>query len=369
MMYRRRVMAIARKEVSHIMRDPFTLAMALLMPLILVVLFGYAIDFDMKNVRLAIYDQDNTQASRVLSQVFTNSGYFVSVDAPWPANPEEALKSETAKAALIIPKEFEEYIKASRTAQVQILIDGADNSVIGTILYYLNGVLKSATYKLAPDRSIPPIKIVTRYLFNPEQKSPWFIVPGLSVVILAILSILLTAMTVAREWETGSMELLLSTPVRPLEIVLGKILPYIAMGFVGAAFVYVAARLVFQIPFVGSHALFALGTFLFLGTYLSLGLLISAIAKRQQLAMQMALIAGYLPATLLSGFIFSIQNMPSFWQYFTMLMPARWYMTICRSCYLKGSNFLDLSYGFAAMLMIWIVLMFFVVRKFTGRLE
>lgn len=368
-MHLRRIKAIARKEVRHILRDPFTLAMALFAPVFLVIIFGAVIDLDIHDIQLAVFDEDGTQASRIISQTFTTSNYFTIVDAPYAADPERALKSNTAKVALIIPKQFEEHLEAGRVAEVQVLIDGSDNSVVGPIMNYLAGIQASASQKLAPFRSAGGIELVPRYLFNPEQESPWFIVPGLSVVILAILSILLTALTVAREWETGSMELLLSTPVAPAEIIAGKIAPYMMLGLFGTLLVYVAARLVFGVPFAGSHFLFLIGTVLFLCTYLALGLLISVTARNQQLAMQMSLIAGYLPSLLFSGFIFSIRSMSPFWRAFTTILPARWYMQIARGCYLKDPTISELLVPYAALAAIAVVLTLAVTKRFKRTLE
>ena len=290
----------------------------------------------------------------------------------------------------MIPKEFEEQLAKGGVARAQLLVDGSDNSVVGPIVNYIGGIGRSASQKLAPGRSqnlagettiaareetggamgrATDISLSPRYLFNPEQQSSWFIVPGLSVVILAILSILLTALTVAREWETGSMELLLSTPVAPAEIVAGKIAPYMILGIVGTLFVYVAARLFFGVPFAGSHPLFLIGTVLFLCTYLALGLLISAVARHQQLAMQISLLAGYLPSILFSGFIFSIQNMSPFWRAFTMILPARWYMQISRGCYLKDPELSQLAVPYAALALIAAILVFAVTKKFRRTLE
>lgn len=368
-MHLRRVKAMAAKEVRHILRDPFTLAMALFVPVFLVAAFGSAIDLDMHNIRITIIDQDNSQSSRMLSEAFTNSEYFRNVGGDWYLSPEEALSREAAKASLVIPKEFEENLTRRKTARAQILVDGADSSVVGVIMNYFGGVLKTAVQKFSPAQPQNRLEYRPRYLFNPEPTSSWFIVPGLSVVVLSILSILLTALTVAREWETGSMELLLSTPVKPSEIVIGKLAPYLVLGIIGATFVYIAARVGFHVPFRGSYALFIIGTILFLITYLALGLFISAIARRQQLAMQMAIVSGYMPSILLSGFIFSISNMDAGWQYFTMILPARWYMQISRSCYLKAPSFTDLLPAYIALILIAAVLIFAVTKKFRGSLE
>ena len=370
----RRAIAIARKEVMHIMRDPFTMIVALVIPVFLTVMFGFAIDLDIHDVRMAVYDADLSQSSRIVYQKFMDSGYFVINNvAPLVGRADRPLTMEKSKLSLIIPHKFEENLFNGRGAVAQVLLDGADNTTVNLVSGYVAGIetaLNQQFYEsLSPQPPVKLVKITPRYLFNPEQKSSWFIVPGLSVVILAILSILLTSLTIAREWETGSMELLLSTPARPAEILLGKLLPYVALGLIALSFIYVAARLVFGVPFTGSYPAFITGSLLFIGTYLSMGLFISVVAKNQQLAMQMSLMAGYMPSMLLSGFIFSIPNMDTVWQWFTALLPARWYMTICRACYLKGASFGDLIVPFAFLIVLGLVFFTAATRKFKGTLE
>lgn len=370
----RRAIAIARKEVMHIMRDPFTMIVALVIPVFLTVMFGFAIDLDIHDVRMAVFDADISQSSRLVYQKFIDSKYFVinKVD-PLVARADRPLTMEKSKLSLIIPHKFEEDLYNGRGAVAQVLLDGSDNTTVNLVAGYVAGIetaLNQQFYEsLAPQPPLRLVKVTPRFLFNPEQKSPWFIVPGLSVVILAILSILLTSLTIAREWETGSMELLLSTPARPAEIILGKLLPYVALGLIALTFIYIAARLVFGVPFTGSYLAFITGSLLFIGTYLSMGLLISVVAKNQQLAMQMSLMAGYMPSMLLSGFIFSIPNMDTIWQWFTALLPARWYMTICRACYLKGASFGDLIVPFVALIILGLVMFTAATKKFKGTLE
>jgi len=370
----RRAIAIARKEVMHIMRDPFTMIVALVIPVFLTVMFGFAIDLDIHDVRMAVFDADISQSSRIVYEKFIDSKYFViNKVAPLVARADRPLTTEKSKLSLIIPHKFEEDLYNGRGAVAQVLLDGSDNTTVNLVAGYVAGIetaLNQQFYEsLAPQPPVKLVKVTPRFLFNPEQKSPWFIVPGLSVVILAILSILLTSLTIAREWETGSMELLLSTPARPAEIILGKLLPYIALGLIALAFIYVAARLVFGVPFTGSYLAFITGSLLFIGTYLSMGLFISVVAKNQQLAMQMSLMAGYMPSMLLSGFIFSIPNMDTIWQWFTALLPARWYMTICRACYLKGASFGDLIVPFAALIILGLIFFTAATKKFKGTLE
>ena len=365
----RRIIAISLKEVRHVLRDPFTLGVALAIPFLLVTVFGFAIDFDIRDLHITVFDSDHSYSSRALSETFSNSGYFTAENSNLAADPVKELTGERASSVLIIPHNFERDIERNSGARVQILIDGTDNSTIGPIMGYLYGIGNSAAKKILKNPPEERLKIVPRYQFNSGLKTNWFIVPGLSVVVMAILSILLTALTISREWEVGSMELLLSTPVRPSEIIIGKIAPYLGLGIVGAAFVYISARLIFGIPFRGSHLLLIIGSVIFLSTYLSLGLIISVTLRKQQLATQASILIGLLPSLLLSGFIFSRENMSAFWQYFTAIFPATWFMVISRALYLKGSSLAELAKPFLILLGMSFVLISIAVKKFKGDLE
>jgi ABC-2 type transport system permease protein len=279
------------------------------------------------------------------------------------------LEAEKARALVVIPPGFQKDVLSNRLANIQVLIDGADNSAVSSISGYLGEIRARTARNLLGVRLAPPVELKTRFLFNPELNSQWFVVPGLVVVVMAILSVLLTALTVAREWESGSMELLLSTPVRPIEIILGKLAPYAVLGLGGVALVYTLARLGFGVPFRGSHFLFLLGSVLFLATYLSQGLLISVLTRRQQLATQIAMLSGLLPSMLLSGFVFPVDNMPLFFRYFTMLLPARWFMNIARDSFLKGSTFWDLRHSYFALFVLAIVFVSVAAKKFKKDVE
>ena len=365
----RRVEAVTRKEVWHIWRDPFTLGMALVLPLILVVIFGIAIDFDVHNARLAVQDQSQSAASRELIRIFANSGTFrvepVATDGPL----ESLLRDEHAKAVLAIPPEFARVRVTDPQFDVQLLLDGADNTTAGSILSTIAGVQEAANRRLVPDWSPPRAALAVRLLFNPELRTPWFIVPGLAVVVVAIVSILLTALTVAREWENGSMELLLSTPVRPIELIIGKLAPYTAIGLLAVVFIYIAARLGFGVPFRGSHWVLLAGAFLFLSAYLAQGLLISVLTRKQQLSMQFAIVSGLLPSVLLSGFVFPIESMPHIFHYLTFVFPARWFMIISRDLFLKGTNLPDLLAPFAALIVLNAIMLTVAVRRFKRDVE
>lgn len=364
-----RAKAIATKEVYHILRDPFTLALSLGIPIFLVFIFGFAIEFNVKNIHIAAFDADQTQASRRLKEIFGSSEYFIIDPVLSPQSAQKAIENERDRAALIIPGGFEKNIHSEPPSQIQLLLDGSDNSTVSPILSYLSSMQEIVNRKIANFSPDLRLNIVTRFLFNEELNSRWFVIPGLIVVVMAILSVLLTALTVSREWENGSMELLLSTPVQPIEIIVGKLIPYAILGLGALAFVYLMSRTVFGVPFQGNIILLILASILFLIAYLAQGLLISVTLRTQLLSMQIAIMSGLLPAQLLSGFIFPIQSMPIFFQYFTMILPARWFMSIIRYLYLRGSTFFELIGSFSALAILAFIMIFLSVKKFKRDLE
>ncbi|MDO8803345.1 MAG: ABC transporter permease [Elusimicrobiota bacterium] len=364
-----RAYSIARKEVMHILRDPFTLALALGLPVMLVTFFGFAIDYEVKNIKLAVSDRDNGPASRRLKEIFSSSGYFHLVESDPGAGPVALVDSGRAAAALYIEPGFSKKIKGGGSVEAQFVLDGSDNSKAGAIMGYLPGIQRSALSKLAGTQVREPFSVETRFLYNPELNSRWFTVPGLAAIIIGLLAILLTAMTVAREWENGSMELLLSTPVRPLEIMAGKLAPYGALVLAGVFFVYLLSRLVFGVPFAGSHLLYLAACLLFVTAALSQGLLISVVTRQQQIAMQFGMITGLLPSMLLSGFIFPVESMPRFFQYLTMLLPPRWFMAAARGITLKGADLGELAVPFLALGLLSAGMLTLALIKFKTDLE
>ncbi|MDR2901946.1 MAG: ABC transporter permease [Lactobacillales bacterium] len=339
-----RAKAVFKKEFKHILRDPFTLTMALLLPLLIVVILGYSIEFNIKEIKTAYTNHDKTIASRKLIETFGSSAYFKTFPVESPMEGYRDIISERARAAIFIPPQFEKELRAGRTGNVQILLDGADNSSISAISNYLTTINLTAIFKILdiPPVIDTPVQFKARYLFNPELNSKWFAIPGISAVIIAIVAIMLTALTICREWEKGSMEMLLSTPLTSLEIIIGKILPYAILSFAGFIIVFLAARFIFSVPFVGNYLTLMLGTLLFILAYLAIGLYISIVTKQQQVAVQYAMIVGMLPTSMLSGFIFPIEYMPNIYQWFSTIFPARWYVEISRDQFLKASNIEDL---------------------------
>jgi ABC-2 type transport system permease protein len=351
----------------HILRDPFTLALALGLPVMLVAFFGYAIDFEVRNVRLAVSDRDGGPAARRLKEVFYASGYFR--PARGAGEPLGLIDAGRADAALFIEPGFSRAAGGGGPVGAQFLMDGSDNSKAAAILGYLPGIQRAAAAKFTGARAAGPFELETRFLYNPELNSRWFTVPGLGAIIIGLLAILLTALTVAREWENGSMEMLLSTPVRPAEVIAGKIAPYVVLVLAGVLFVNLVARFGFGVPFRGSHLLFLLACVLFIVSALSQGLFISVVTRQQQIAMQFSIISGLLPSLLLSGFIFPIESMPSFFHYFTMLLPPRWFMEASRGIFLKGAGLRELSGPFLALGLLSALLLGLALKKFKTDLE
>jgi len=365
-----RALAIARKEIFHIARDRFTLAMALVLPVIVVAIFGVAIEFNLQSIPTGYIDHDRSASSRALTEVFGSSDYFRMRPVGSPAEGYGLVESERIKSLVLIPPGFERDLFSGRGADVQVIVDAADNAAASSVLSYLGDIQQRSTHRIleAPARR-ESVRVKTRFLFNPELNSKWFVVPGLIAVIMSILAVLLTALTVAREWESGSMELLLSTPVRPLEVILGKLSPYAVLGLVAVAIVYVMARVVFHVPFEGNHFVFLAGCLLFLVTYLAQGLLISIATRKQTLAMQIAMLTALLPSQLLSGFIFPVESMPVFFRYLTMVLPARWFMNIVRQSFLQGASLWDMRHSFLALAVIALVFISAAVSRFKKDVE
>ncbi len=364
-----RILAIAEKESYHIIRDPFTLAMALLLPVMMVVLFGLCIEFNVKNIPIAVYDPSKTQSSQKLFQVMGSSNYFIPHYVSSPIEAVKHIDGNKVRAGLILEPNFETQLLSGHGTEVQVLLDGSDSSSVVSVTSYITGMTASAAEKITGITQKKPVNIQTRYLYNPELNSKWFSIPGLLVMVLAMLATLLTALTVAREWENGSMELLLSTPVKASEIIIGKLTPYLILGLGSLALVYWVARVVFDVPFRGSYAVFLLGCSLFLAANLAQGLLISVLTRQQQLAMQISMQTSFLPAMLLSGFIFPIKSMPQGVQWITALFPARWFMEISRSVFLQGSGLYDLKTAFFGLTIGTLVLVALAVKNFKTDVE
>ena len=335
----RRIAAIAHKEVMHIFRDLGTLYFAVGMPLIMLILFGYAISFDVDHIPVVVVDQDGTAESReVIARLFSGRSFTRVATRDTAEEIEPLLRRREASVGVVVPKGYAKAIGRGDVAVVQVLVDAADNATTSTVLssasrftVVVNRDLARAELGTTPDA----IEVRVRALYNPSSKSVLFLVPGLVAVIQTMMSVLLTALTVAREWERGSMEQLFATPVRRIEIVLGKLLPYFGVAMLQMLLVLAAGTWLFEVPIRGSVGLLFAISSLFLMAGLGQGLMISVITKNQMVATQIAAVTSMLPAVLLSGFILPIENMPVPLQILSNVLPARHFMHAVRGIMLR----------------------------------
>ncbi len=362
---------LAHKEFRHILRDPRSLVIVVVMPIMMTFLYGYAISLDVENIVIGVVDYDNTPESRQLIDHFYHSTYFSEPDArPADGDPEEVLRSSEAKAVLIIRSGFAEALHERNDFSLGMMIDGSDNTVAAAVQNYTSAIVsKFALDQLPVDIEVPGITISTQVLYNPDLQSSHFFVPGLVAIILMMISALLTSITIAREKETGTMEQLLTAPVTPVQIIIGKIAPYIGLALLDGILVLVFAKIIFKVPFVGSYLLLLLFGLVYVSAALSIGILISSLVKTQQVAMMSALVATLLPSVMLSGLIFAIRNMPLVLQGLAHIVPAKYFVTIIRGIMLKGAGLETLALNGLALLVLMGVLMAIAAKKFNTRID
>jgi len=365
-----RIKAIARKEFIQIMRDPLSLAMAFLMPVILLFIFGYAITLDVNKLKTVVYDLDKSSVSRELVSKFEGSGYFTIIAyAEIPQNINRYIDTGEAVVALSIPEDFSKNLRTGKIAELQVIVDGSDSNTATIALGYVNAMKEFYLQKYSGVKIIPLIEPRTRVWYNPELKSRNFIIPGLIAVIMAVIAALLTSLTIAREWERGTMEQLISTPVKVPELITGKLVPYFVIGLIDVAASALLAVFLFNVPMNGNPVLLMALSSIFIFGGLTLGMLISIVAKSQLVASQIAMVATFLPAFLLSGFMFAISNMPKTLQIISYLIPAKYFITILKGIFLKGSG-LKLLFVETVLLIIFSVMVFALAnRKFRKRID
>lgn len=340
-----RLWAVSRKEFIHIIRDPRSLGMSIAIPMLLLLLFGYALTLDVNNVPMVVWDQDSSQASREFVSRFTGSPYFLIREYVHNYRGlEDAVDSGRALAALIIPNGFAGKIESGRSASAQLIFDGSDSNTATIAMGYADVIVTRYSQDIAlkdirrlggtPPAS--PLDLRPRVWFNPDLESKNYIIPGLIAVIMMVIAALLTSLTVAREWESGTMEQLISTPVKGRELILGKLLPYFVIGIFDVLLAVLMGQFLFQVPLRGNVALLFSMAAIFLVGSLSLGMAISIVTKSQLLASQLAMVLTFLPAFLLSGFMYTISNMPQVIRLITYLVPARYFVALLKGIYLKG---------------------------------
>lgn len=341
----RRVTAVARKESLHVLRDPLSMAIAIALPMLLLTLFGYALSFDVDNVPVAVWDQSQSKTSREFLSHWQGSRYFsIRARVDNYRDLERAIDSGAALAALVLPPDFADRVGSGRSVAVQLIVDGSDSNTATIAIGYAESVVQSysqlITLKQAErkgQRPPEPAAVMRpRVWFNPELESRNYIIPGLVAVIMMVIAALLTSLTVAREWERGTMEQLISTPVTGPELILGKLAPYFALGLFDVLIAVLMGKFLFDVPLRGSVVLLFCVASVFLAGALSLGMLVSILTKSQLLASELAMVLTFLPAFLLSGFMTPIANMPPALQALTHLIPARYFVALLKGIYLKG---------------------------------
>ena len=375
----RRLKAIAVKEVLQIWRDPRSLMIALLLPFTQMFLFGYGINLDLKHIPICTFDREGSQASQDLLKHFQASLYFA-IAHNVKAYPElvAAIDRGDCRAGIVVPPDFSERLNDAGTASVQAILDGTDDNTANIAWGYASAVVSGYSNDIqvsALDRQgrtlqqFQPLAVQSRVWFNEDLESRNFIIPGLVAVIMALVGAQLTALTISREWERGTMELLVSTPVTSGEVMVGKLIPYLVLGWLDAAFCLIIAALWFEVPFRGALATLFLTTTVYLAVVLSIGYLFSVLIRSQIGASQIALVVTLLPAMLLSGYVFPIDQMPPFVQGITYLIYSRYYVTIIKAIFLKGAGIAELSTPILFLVVYALAVVALAARAFRKRLE
>lgn len=374
----RRTSAVARKEFLHVLRDARSMGMAVAIPMLMLVLYGYALTLDVDRVPTVVWDQSGTAMSRDLISRFDGSPYFTVVDyVDNYRKVEKDIDTRRAMVALVIGRDFAQRLEAGRDAPVQMIVDGSDSNTATIAIGYADVIAEIYSQELAMaqveraglDPPRVPLEIRPRVWFNIDLESKNYIIPGLIAVIMMVIAALLTSLCIAREWERGTMEQLISTPVKGPELILGKLVPYFVIGMVDMLLAVVMGKFVFQVPLRGNVALlFGMASIYLIGV-LSLGMLISILTKSQLVASQLAMVLTFLPSFLLSGFIFAIANMPRVIRIITHVVPARYFVSLLKGIYLKGVG-LEILWGEALLLVVFgAVMVLLTMVRFKKKLE
>ena len=373
-----RLLAVARKEILHILRDSRSLGIVVIMPVTLMLLFGYGVNLDLKGLPVYVFDRDGSQQSQDLLKRFQSNEYF-HIAQVVDSYPEltRALDDGHAKMGIVIPWDFSQRLNRGDIVGVQALVDSTDDNTANVLIGYAQAVVQGYSSQVQLDwlqahgQTIQPapVSVQTRTWYNEDLESSSFIIPGVLALVMSVIGAFLTSLTIAREWERGSMEQLISTPVTAMEIMLGKLAPYFVLGMFDVAVCAVIAISWFHVPFRGSYITLAVSSALFMIVVLSLGFLISVLAKNQFAASQIALLITFLPAFLLSGFLFSIEQMPIVLQWITRILPARYYVSVLKKIFLKGTPTSMLYADLIPLAVFAFILAIAATRSFHKRLE
>lgn len=373
-----RFLAVAKKEIVQVLRDSRSLIIVLIMPVILVMLFGYGVNLDQKHIPIYVYDEEGSQQSQDLLKSFQASQYFNVVQvANTYAEVKHALDAGNARMAIVIPWDFSSRLRDGRAVKVQAVVDATDDNTANVAIGYAQAVVQdySSTIQLDWLRSQGQIarpasvSVQTRTWYNEDLESSAFIIPGVLALVMSVIGSFLTSLTIAREWERGTMEQLISTPVTSLEIMFGKLVPYFIIGMFDVIVSALLAIYWFHVPFRGSFMTLIVSSIMFMIVVLSMGFFISVIAKNQLAASQIALLATFLPAFLLSGFLFAIEQMPVALQWITRIFPARYYVSVLKKIFLKGSPSALLYVDLVPLAVFTVLLAALATRSFHKRLS
>lgn len=365
-----RIVPLIRKEFIHIRRDPRSLIILLLMPLLMMVIFGYAINMDLKHIRIAVCDLNRTPLSRELIETLRLSPYFeLKTYFNNPHETEMLLKKRLVRAVIIIPNDFDKRYVKTPLANIGVIADGTDANSATLVQNYLEGLFMGKSLSSATNGKGPPVTVNARMLYNPDMTSSHFIVPGIVAILLIMIGALLTSVTIAREKETGTMEQILVSPIRPYEVVLGKAIPYLVLSFVIAVFILVFGHIWFKVPMLGQWGFLLLFCIFYIFTALAIGLLISTIVESQQVAMMLSLVLTMLPSVMLSGFVFPVASMPKPLQVVSQLIPATHFLKIIRGVMLKGNGPYELFPSVLAMSGVGVFFIFLAVKRFKLKLS
>ena len=374
----RRLVAVARKESLHLLRDWRSLTLALGIPVLLILLYGYALTLDLRQVPTVIWDQSRTTESRDLLSMFHSSPYFTVKDyRDGYTGLQQALDSGVAMVALVIPSDFSSKVKSNQPVKIQIIGDGSDANTSRLAMNYAANIgaiyaleIGSEQMQLKGSGELQqPVVLAQRSWYNPGLRSQNVLIPGIIALVMIVVAALLTSTTIAKEWEMGTMEQLISTPLRGPELIFGKVMPYFCVGMIDVTVAVLMGKWIFDVPIVGNAALLFLMAVFFLTGALFFGITLSIKLKSQVLANQLAIIAGFLPTLILSGFVFAIENMPMPLQFLTYIVPARYFISILRGIYLKGIG-LEILWIDALFLIVYMLIMMFVAnRNFNFKLE
>jgi len=359
------------KEFFHIFRDYRSMIVLFGMPVIQVLLFGFALSTEIKNAPIAIIDHSNDQVTRAITSKILSSGFFILADdVQGEGHIEEVFRHGKVKEVIIFESDFATKLEKDRQAGIQVIADASDPNTANLLVSYTSAIISDYQQEYTKGMSLPvTITTESQMMYNPALKSVFMFVPGVITILLMLITAMMTSISIAREKEMGTMEILLVSPMRPIQIIAGKVLPYVLLAFANAVIILLLSYFVLGMPVKGSLLLLLAESLLFIVMALSLGIFISTVSNSQQMAMMLSMFALMLPTILLSGFIFPIENMPVALQVFSNIMPPRWFIIIVKSIMIKGLGF---QYIWKETLIIAGMALFFIalsVKKFKVRMD